>query len=390
MEMVNENSPNRRRFLGIVSTTAAASISASGLASASSDDGPIVETLRGTSRSPVTTDDIRTLRREHVTSKLTASKDPTSGAVLDLEPTLGDSRILGYNLIDDGDGVPREQFVTRDGRASAPDVGVHGYDDRLHAEADDMLETAKTDDNQSTVSPTEADFEDWYTYGSTDLYHEFPKMGYRGVRPGNVKFVNEIARAPNQPRAASRAKVRMEPGRQVCNDGFDGYCSPTIQDGYKNAKAIVHQDWDKPVNDVPTDKLIKGTSPEGQLDDVSGTRSASISLSADKSGPSASVGYSSSVSFPGAALIDSTTLATGRADTKFEIESPSSYSSTNNAIFEVGSAAKWQPDCGDNGRPVRRAMMDIDVDLKWGLDVFWDDWGTTQSATKSFNYATYC
>ncbi|MCF2208529.1 hypothetical protein KVP02_12865 [Halobacterium salinarum] len=182
----------------------------------------------------------------------------------------------------------------------------------------------------------------------------------------------------------------MEPGRQICNDGQDGYFTPTVQDVYNNKSATVVQDWDMPVNDIPKEELITGTDPEGQVDDVTGTRSASISLGASSGGISGSVGYSSSVNFPGAELTDATTLATGEAEHQFKINKPSHNSSTNNAVFEVGSVAQWEPDCANDRRPTRRTMVIIDVDLQWGLDVPVGKWGDVISDNKSFSYVTTC
>jgi hypothetical protein len=378
----------------LLGASAAGTATIPGFVHAQSDDELVTETLRGSSRSPLTTGEIKALRQKFTAKYAPKKKGQIHGAFIGLEETFGNSRILAYNIVSDGSSAPREQFATRDGAADAPGIGTQGASDRLHEKADELLAEAKANSgNVSTSDVTvssESDWSDWYSYGSTDLYHEFPKMGDYDVRPGNVKFVNDVRKAPNKPRAGARAKVRMEPGRQICNDGFDEYCSPTIQDGYKNKSATVFQDWDKPVNATPTDELITGTDPEGQISDITTTRTVSISLEGSQDGISGSVGYSSSVSMPGAELVDATTLASGEAEHQFNINSPSSNSSTNNAVFEVGSVADWDPDCANDGYPTQRAMMDIDVDLQWGLDAPLVKWGDVISDSKSFKYVTTC
>lgn len=383
----------RRKVLKLLGSGATAVATAPRVSAARTRRGVVADTLRGSSRSPVSIGDIKRLRRQFAEDHGPGKGGKPSGAFVDLKRTVADSRIIGYNIVGDGETTPREQFTTRDGVAKNPTGSRKTRKDRLHEKADEMLEDAKEQVGAApslSISSTEADWSDWYSYGSTDLYHEFPRMGAYDTRPGNVKFENEVRKYPGEPRAGARSKLRIEPGRQVCNDGFDAYCTPTVQDGYQNKSATVFHDWDKSVNATPTDELITGTDPEGQISDVTTSRTVSLSLEASGSGFAGSVGYSSSVTLPGAELVDATTLAAGESEHQFTVNSTASNASTNNAIFEIGSAARWDPDCADDGRATQRSMMDIDVDLQWGLDVPLSTWGDVISTSKSFGYVTYC
>ncbi|MEZ3116532.1 hypothetical protein RYH80_11495 [Halobaculum sp. MBLA0147] len=382
---------SRRTVLKLLGSGAVAAGTAPRLVRAAAD-AVVAETLRGNSGKPLKHEQIRAVRRRFAAKHAPRDGGRPQVAFTDLSETIGDSRVMAYNVVSDGSGAPREQFATRDGPADAPGVGSE-RSDRLHEKADEMLADAKAAAESSgglSIQSTGDNWSDWYQYGSTDLYHEFPKMGDYDVRPGNVKFVNDVRKAPDQDRAGARVKLRMEPGRQVCNDGFDGYCSPTIQDGYKNKRAVIFQDWDQPVNSTPTEDLLTDTDPEGQISDVTTTRSVSLGLEASKSGVAASVGYSSSVTLPAAELVDATTLAAGESEHKFDVNSPKSNSSTYNAVFEVGSASRWTPDCAADGRATRRVMLDVHVDLQWGLDTPLTAWGDVISDDKSFTYVTYC
>jgi len=176
----------------------------------------------------------------------------------------------------------------------------------------------------------------------------------------------------------------METGRKICNNGFDENCTPTVQTGWANRKKIVNMDWDQFVNEKPTEDLIIGTDPEGQISDITTTRTASIELSLARD-PSLTVGYGSSVTLPGAELVDQTSLKSGRSEHEFSVNNPDSNSSKNNAVFEVGSIAEYQSDCGDFNQS---RILSIDVDLAWGLDL--SGWVNKTTNNKSFYYYTYC
>ncbi len=182
--MSNENKgSNRRTVLKLLGASAAGTATVPGFVHAKSDDGVVTETLRGSSRSPLTAGEIKALRKKFTAKHAPKKQGRIRGAFVGLDETLGDSRILAYNIVGDGNSVPREQFATRDGAADAPGVGVQNTGDRLHKKADEMLTEAKAKANSDSasgsdvsISSSEYDWSNWYSYGSTDLYHEFPKV----------------------------------------------------------------------------------------------------------------------------------------------------------------------------------------------------------------------
>jgi len=107
--------------------------------------------------------------------------------------------------------------------------------------------------------------------------------------------------------------------------------------------------------------------------------------------PSLSIGFSSSVSFPGAQLIDKTTKATGRSEHTFRANNASSSAAKNNAVFEVGSLAECEFGCLASPSPGQEStVLEIDVGLKWGLDSPLMNWAHVESDEKSFSYTTWC
>ncbi|WP_408956787.1 hypothetical protein [Natrinema sp. 74] len=140
---------------------------------------------------------------------------------------------------------------------------------------------------------------------------------------------------------------------------------------------------------MPQDDLIVSTDPEGQISDVTSTRGYSLGLDIAKE-PSLTIGFNSSVSFPGAQLIDKTSKTTRRSEHALEMNSADSTSASNNAVFEVGSIAAYQKGCVASPPLYERTLLEIDVDLEWRLNVPVGDYGHTESTTKSFGYATWC
>lgn len=391
--MSGNNQPLNRRTvlktLGISATSLAATIETTKTVKA--DESVPHESLRGTNDNPIPTDQIDRIRGQFVEKQLSGMAK-SKLAFLETNETFLDDQILGYNILINRNGIPREQYVTRGSRTvKEPETvdSATAVETRLHQKADDLLAEAVTGqrssaDSVSTRADYDFDWSNWTEYGSTDVYHEFERDPEYDTRPGAVEFVNEVRRSPDDPRMAARSKVRMEPGRQICNDGFDEYCTPTVQTGWTNRSATVNMDWDQIVNETPTEELIVGTDPEGQVNDVTKTREASIDLELSRD-PNLSVGYSSSVTLPGAELVDKTTKMTGRSEHEFSVNTPDSNSSKNNAVFEVGSAAKYQTSCGDL---TRSRILDIDIDLAWGLDL--SGWVNKTTNGKTFYYYTYC
>ena len=384
---------SRRTVLKLLGSFAVATAGAPQLSAAAKGDFATVKTLRGSKNSPLSLSEIEELRTQLVQRDAPTRESGSPRVVLtDLEETVGDSRVLAYNLILDDSGVPREQFATRDGVADAPGVGTQQAD-RLHDKADEMLEKARSESGSSgEFSPREDqdDWSEWISYGYTDTVYE-PVKGEYGNRPGLVEFKNQVRKDSDADRLGARVRVQMEPGRQICRQSdLNGFCFPSYveQEGYKNKFSKVSHDWDMSVNNTPTEELITGVDPMGQVSNVTKSRSASIGLDISRTGPAASVGYSSSVTLPGAQLIDATVSTSGEKDHLFEINSPESPSSTNNAVFEVGSAAKWDPNCGGGFNPYN--ILTVDTELEWGIDAPLITWGDVVSDSKSFTYTTYC
>lgn len=388
--MTGTNQPLNRRTVLKALGVGAASLTTAGTALATGQSVPH-QSLRGTVNNPVGTKRIEALRKRF--AKKHSGKGKSERAFLGVEEAFGSDQILGYNVVAGADGTPREQYVTRASTsADAPERAANprAVERRLHGKADDLIaqavsEQTTTTDGVTTQSSYDIDWGNWNQYGSTDVYHEFAPDPEYDTRPGAVQFVNDVRRSPDDPRMGARAKVRMEPGRQLCNDGFDEYCTPTMQTGWTNRSATVNIDWDQYVNETATEDLIVGTDPEGQITDISTTRTASIALELSRD-PSLSVGYSSSVQLPGAELVDKTSLMSGRSEHEFSVNDQKSNSSKNNAVFEVGSAAKYQTTCGDLNRS---RIVDINVDLAWGLDAH-GTWANKTTNNKSFYYYTYC
>ncbi|WP_276301812.1 hypothetical protein [Halorussus lipolyticus] len=390
--MSGNNRPlNRRTVLKTLGIGAASLTTTAGTTIGAKGSIPH-QSLRGTVNNPVKIGQIAALRKRF--SKKHSSKEEREQAFLGAGEAFGDDQVLAYNVVVGADGTPREQYVTRGGSsATMPERAENprAVTNRLHKKADELLAQVTTDQTASTDGVTtqgsyDIDWANWNKYGSTDVYHEFAPDPEYDTRPGAVKFVNEVRRSPDDPRMGARSKVRMEPGRQLCNDGFDEYCTPTVQTGWTNRSATVNIDWDQYVNETATEELIVGTDPAGQISDVNTTRTASIGLELSRD-PSLSVGYSSSVTLPGAELVDKTSLKSGRSEHEFSVNTPSSNSSKNNAIFEVGSAATYQTTCGSFNKS---RIVDISVDLAWGLDSPIGGWANKTTNNKTFYYYTYC
>lgn len=399
MRKYNSNH-SRRRLLQSLTGTVVGSIA---FVNSTAASGPFVssgrggdfeyEQIKGSVPDPISTNRIEGLQRKF--TERSRNRADASTAFLDVESTFADQQIVAYNVILGSNGGLREQFVTvgsarSDGTRFATPAAVT---EQRHHKADKLLERATSEEVGTTDIGTDTDWDidwnDWYHEGSTDIYWEPEEKWSYDAKVGNVEFTHDVRRSLEYDRIGARSKIRMEPGRQLCNDGLDDYCTSSIQDGFSNKEATVHHDWDKPVNDVPQNDLIVNTDPEGQISGVTGTRGYSLGLDVAKE-PSLSVGFSSSVSFPGAALIDKTSLTTGRSEHALEINSPDDPSAGNNAVFEVGSLAAFEKQCTPSPPFFDVPLLDIEVDLEWGLNVPVVGWGHTESTTKSFQYMTYC
>ena len=117
-------------------------------------------------------------------------------------------------------------------------------------------------------------------------------------------------------------------------------------------------------------------------------RPASIRFEVSKSGPATSVGYGSTVALPGAEVIDSVDVTSGRTNHEFKVNSPASRSSKYSATFEFGSVAEWNPSCGSGFSP--HTILVVNTDFKWGINVPIINWGDVVSHSKRFTYTTYC
>lgn len=387
----------RRKVLKLLGTGAVGSATIPKLSQAGGKDSVAYETLRGTAINPVGVEEVRATRRRFGGKHARKEKGRPDFGYLGTQDAFGEDQIIGYNVVSGSGGGIREQYITRGDSSSGGTVGTASTDDagRLRNKADTMLEDAKKEEAESassslSTSSTEVDWNSWAQFASTDVYHEFPRMDY-DKRPGAVKFENDVRASFDNPRIGARSALKMEPGRQICNSSYenaDQYCTTdVVQDGFLNRNALVYHDWDKEYNQVPTDDLIEDDDPDNQLSSVTQSRSVSLQLSASKSGPSGTIGYSSSVSIPGAELIDKTTQATGQTKHELEISAPGETSARNNAEFEIGSIAEWEPSCGSQSGAV--SYLDINVDLQWGLDVF-GNWGNSVSDSKDFSYYTNC
>lgn len=396
----NRKNPTRRNVLKGIGTGAAA-LTATGLSGTTAGQSLPYKTLRGTIQDPISIDEIKSIRKSFANKHSQTERGEPNHAFLDPSDPFGDGLIIGYNVLPT-DGTPKEQYVAMPNpstRASEGTISTESTtrpkstNERLHQKADELLtrelQTAQTD-TITTSSTYDIDWSDWYSFGSTDVYYQgFDGDADYNTKPGNVEFTIDIRRSSDNPRIGARSKIRMEPGRQVCNAGYSDYCTDeVVQTGWRNRHAIVYHDWDQNVNNTPTDDLIVGTDPAGQVDDITTTRTATLSLNIAED-PSLTLGYSSSVSFPAAVLIDKTTKKTGRSKHKFQVNSPTSYSSKNNAVFEVGSAAKYQTNCGDF---YKQQYFEFTADFMWSLKNVAPliDWVNEEKQSKSFSYYTYC
>ncbi|WP_408956788.1 hypothetical protein [Natrinema sp. 74] len=97
----------------------------------------------------------------------------------------------------------------------------------------------------SASSSWDIDWDEWVSQGSTDVYWEPDEEVSYNAKVGNVEFTHDVNWSSDYDRIGVRSKIRMVPGRQLCNDGLDDYCTSSIQDGYSNKEATVYHDWDQ-------------------------------------------------------------------------------------------------------------------------------------------------
>ncbi|RQG96565.1 hypothetical protein EA473_05495 [Natrarchaeobius chitinivorans] len=385
-------------MIGVGALGASATLAGSATARQQSLQNPpsTYETLRGSVQEPVDGSAVDDLRDSYSDGGTTMDSESSSRLYLDVEESFSDVRIVGYNILTDDAGNVREQFVTAGPERYIPDgPGVRSAgNSRLDSKADELLERAGSTDAVSTEDATtqndwDVDWSDWSYFGSDDIYHEeFTDTEISDAKPGAVEFTNEVRNSWEDDRIAARSKIRMEPGRELCKDGFDEYCtSGTVHTGWRNREARVYLDWDQPWNTVDTDDLLVSTDPEGQVEDVSTTRGVSMGLDLSKD-PGLSIGYNSSVTMNGAYLRDRTTKRSGRSDHEFKITSSRAESAKYPAVFEVGSVSRYDTDCG--GMPIPTTALNIDVDLRWGLRLPRIGWMNSHRDDKSFSYTRYC
>ncbi|WP_144018704.1 hypothetical protein [Halogeometricum borinquense] len=369
-------------------------------------------TLRGKVSSPIDVKEIEK-EKEKFLNKLTKNR---SRAFLDAEQAFNSESIIGYNLIRLKKGTVHEQFVVvnrenknqietnkrvnnsgtssevtnktgvRPNTATESPSSVNKW---LHSKADELLmrgvnevESSTSTTQAQVTSSDEVDWSSWEQFGKTDVYFQLPPDDLN-TRPGNIELTNRIRRSSEDSRVSARTKIRMEPGRQICNDDRDEYCSPSVQTGWLNRRCVINHDWDQYKNDVSTEDLIVGTTPEGQESDVQGTYTGSISLKLDRN-PELNLGYSTSVTYPGSDLTDKTTKATGRAEFEWEANTPKSTSAKNNAIFSVASGARYKPSC--SGQIV---FLDIDIDFVHSFDLE-GNWVNKIVNDKHYSYYADC
>lgn len=401
----NKRSMDRRTVLQAIGV-GAVGIPSTAMAANNDEESDSVrsETIRGQSDKPVTIEQIEAVRKRF-TKTYSANGETSEYTLVNAEEAFGDKRIYGYNIIGTESDGPKEQYVTRAVSSGNGAVSTNGAgpdtEKRLHEKADELLNRATTEMSASTESEVQASsseydipWSDWYSLGSTDVYNEYPAKSHNWgeSRPGMVEIESDVRSSPDDPRVGARTRIRMEPGRQICNSSVsnsDEYCIPgSTYNGWRNRSATVFHDWDQFSNGTPTDELIEDYDPTNNLGDLTTSRTASMSLNVARD-PSLSVGYSTSVAIPGAELVDKTTKATGQTKHSFVINSVGSNSSTQNAEFEVGSVAEYEPDCASFGTA---NFLDIDIDLGWGIpnSVPYLKWLNTSSDSEHFYYDRYC
>ncbi|SEQ89060.1 hypothetical protein [Natrinema salaciae] len=248
----------------------------------------------------------------------------------------------------------------------------------------------------TTESTGEYDIEwsEWSNEGGTGIYKRYPSKSHNWgeSRPGNVEFTIDTRSNSENNRVGARTKVRMEPGRQICNseDPYnEDYCiSGSAYDGWMNRSATIYQDWDHWANGTPTDELIESYDPKNDLGDITKTRSVSLDLNLSRD-PGLSVGYSSGVTIPSAQFLDKTTKTTGQTKHKFEVNGTDSNAGLYSTEFESGSVAEWDPDCGSPGGA---EFVDIEIDLGWGIPnpLQFPTWQNKASDSEWFSYDRYC
>jgi|GEM_PF-2098887 len=374
---------SRRTVLELLGSGVAAASGVSRLSAAASERGTAVETLRGSPNSPLTPEEVDERRRAFVERH--APTDSRRVVFTDLEETVGDSRVLGYNLTVDDAGVPREQFATRSGPADAPSVGARQAD-RLHDRADELLAEATAQEEPSNEISTRDNQERWRTWIEhtiTDTVHEFPKAG-DGTRPGRVRFENRVSEDRDANRIGARTRVRMEPGRQICAESdVDGFCPSLPHVEYRNKFGEVTHDWDAAINDAPAHQSLTDVSTG--LSDEEQTQLASIGLDVERSDPAGWVGYETRVSVLGADVVDATVAGAGQSRHKFDVDSPASVSAKTTAEFEIGSVARWSPEYGGGSASSRR-ILGIGGTFEWGVSLPFVGWGNTVSSEREFVY----
>lgn len=417
--------PNRRDVLRGVGGTVIGTLAISGKTVAESteksgetDDGVRYKQLRGSTGDPISPAQVKQCRQEFRDSVGVMSASDADGdedglkAVLDPEPAFRRDEIIDYNVIEEPNGGLREQYIARQSSQTRYRWGTRSTsadttqtERRLHEKADEMLEETLERDGASvqTTADTasvddELEWDDLASAGGTDVWLEGPS-GRDSARAGRVKLNIDLGASSEYERAGARSRIRMVPGRNLCKAyDNDDYCVPTYaRAGYRNKNAAIKHDWNQLVNEFDASELITDMAPAGQMSDVTTTESFSLGLDISRGG-GLSVGYSSSITMPGASLYEKSNLKAGVTMHELSAD-PNTASAKYPAVFEVASTAKYSKDddvC-HKGRPPYRhyTFLEIGVNLTWALKIAtglpktgW--WGASESDDRKFTYETVC
>ncbi len=111
-----------------------------------------------------------------------------------------------------------------------------------------------------------------------------------------------------------------------------------------------------------------GLDPSGNTSEGSRTRSAEIGLNLSRN-PSATLGYQTSLTMEESELTERTTTGDQRTHHQWEALSSDADSAKYSAEFEIGTAAKYNDNCGGSTR-----IIEIEADIEWGIRTTWPGW----------------
>lgn len=349
-------------------------------------------TLRGTLNNPINRGEIRSVRSKIQKETKPAEDSSVRSGSVDLKETFNNDRIIGYNAIIDTDGELIEQYtVQQDWSPSKQDsINTQSGTNELQAKADDLLRHKKNEVRQSSEGSTNADvaWDSWTQIGSTDVYFKPTVTG--SALLGRALYNIDIRQSSENSRVGARSKVKMEPGTLLCDgniDNADAYCTPRGVSEYYNVGASIYHDWDQPYNRVSREELIEDSFPTNSISNTTTTKSVSMQLSRSPSGPSGTIGYSTSVTVPGATVRNDTIQGAGQTHHEFDVKNPSELSSKSTAEIPVGSIAEWDPSCKPNYGDTK--YLKIKTDLKWGKNGLLGFDGV-KTVPRNFSYSINC